>query len=105
MIKLAGLFAMWELAKMCIGFYAIRSAGNQDGDTVIKLLLVTLEIPYWAWSVWLLFARPFPALFLWSLAMASFVAYVKFKEEEKPVWYINSAFSVIILASVFWSSL
>jgi hypothetical protein len=99
MLKIAGLFALWEIAKFFIGSEWMQENVKRPE---VGCTFFMFEVPYIAWGVWLLFTHTWPALALWGLKFAHIIVYMRFRS-----WYglsgqVKSAASAALLVCVFF---
>lgn len=95
MIKLAGFFALWEAAKMIIG-----SEFLHKDKSIMPVIIVTLEVPYFAWGVWLLFTHLLPALIVWGLGFSAIVVYAKWRAHYQIFHRFDCAICAVTLTLI-----
>lgn len=105
LIKLSGLFAVWEIAKFCIGHAAIRKATKNKERPELGCVLLMFELPYFAWGIWLLFADTNAAIILWSLAACRLVFEIRKTRCLPLIFGADCAMSAITLGLIFWGRL
>lgn len=99
MIKLAGVFALWEIAKLFMGPGWMKENIKRPE---IGGVVAMFELPYMAWGVWLLFSHPIPATALWGFGFAQVVIRFRLPDWDDITGRINCALSAILLAMVFF---
>ncbi len=102
LLKLSVLFAIWETSKMIMGRARITEAGK---DAAGACLILTFEVPYLIWGIWLVFHDVNAAIVLWGLTIASATLYFFNKDFEVKFHPVNCGLSALALAAVFMGKL
>ncbi len=98
MIKIAWLFAIWEIVKVFWGGEVMLSDIKKEAGLACFVLF--FDLPYTAWAAWLLFKDPNPAIALWGLTAIGMLVMAKWRP-----WYdlyrrIDGIFCAVILVLV-----